>query len=246
MKTIKFFIFCMIAALFVQAQDVPPHTLSEVEVIPPRFTAVKADNWQNVVSVNNYIAKNLNQMAILGYRDEGTEVVKFVVTATGEIADITIINSVSLAVDDEITHVLKSSSHMWMPGQNNGVPVAMEKEIAIQIKIGTTEPNAQGRDFTKVAQDYYAKGAKKLLIQQKPRQALHKFESAMRYRPYDKGVLVMLALCKMELGKTEAAQKDLARLKKLGGVETVVPEPFAQYTNNVKSYNKLIEILAIR
>ncbi len=246
MKTINFLLFCMITAIFVQAQNVPPHTLSEVEVIPPKFTAIEAVKWETGVSINDYISENFTYPSIIGLPHEGTEVVQFAITQTGGIGDITIINSVSKAVDEEIIRVLKNTDHMWRPGQNNGIPVVMEKEIAIQIKTGATERTATNRDFTEIATGYFQKGAKKLVVKQKPRQALHQFEWAARYKPYDKSTLFMLALCKLELGQNEAAYKDIARIKKLGGSTTAFTEQLAENTQNLESYNLLMEELAIR
>lgn len=246
MKTISLFLTCMIAALFVQAQYVPPHTLSEIEVIPPKFTPVKAVKWETRVTVNDYIARNFVYPSIIGLPHEGTEVVQFTISPTGEIGKIAIINSVSVEIDNEIIRILRNTDRMWKPGQNNGIPVAMEKELAIEVKVGASETTAPNRYFTAIATDYFTKGAKKLLIKQKPRQAMHQFESAVRYKPYDKGALLMLALCKMELGKSEAAFKDIARLKKLGGTQSIIQEQLTENIQDLESYHTLMDELASR
>lgn len=236
----------MMAAIFVQAQNVPPFTLSEVEVIPPKFTAQKAVNWEKGATIDDYIAENFRNPDAIGFPLEGTEVVQFVITENGEVDNFVVINSVSKEVDEEIIRLLKNTNHMWMPGQMNGEYSAMEKEIAVQVKVGTSEANASKHDFTKIATAYFTKGAEKLLVKQKPRQALHQFESAVRYKPYDEASLFMLALCKIELGKIESAQKDIARLKKLGVAETIFPEQFAEKVQHYESYDELIAELAIK
>ena len=246
MKTIKIFLICMTAAIFVQAQNIPPHTLSEVEVIPPKFTAQKAVNWEKGASVDDYIAENFRFPDVRGIPQEGTGVVQFVITENGAVDNFVVINSVSKEVDEEIIRVLQKTNHMWMPGQMNGEYSAMEKEIAVQVKVGTSEANASNRDFTKIAEAYFTKGGEKLFVKQKTRQALHQFESAIRYKPYDEGSLFMLALCKIELGKIEDAQKDIARLKKLGGTEALFPEQLAEDVKRFESYDELIAQLTTR
>lgn len=243
MKTIKFFIFCMVAALIAQAQDVPPFVADEAEIVPPKFKESAMATWQSSASINDYVAGNFNLVIEAGDMQEGTEVVNFLVTEEGKIRNIKIINSVSREVDQEITRVLSNTNNMWIPGQNNGIPVAMEKEIAIQIKVGISDTEALEHDFTKIAERYFTKGAEKLLIEQKTRKALHQFEHAARYKPYDEGVLFMLALCNMELGKNQEANKYISRVKKISGQNSIVPEHFAHYAN-FKSYQELIELLA--
>ena len=247
MKTIKLLFVCMLATLFAYAQEnVPPYMMTDVEVTPPKFTAVKYSPVDNTNSLKTYIANNFKYDADFGGSAEGTEVVKFTVNADGRLSDIQIVNSVSPTVDNLITSILEETDYMWMPGKNNGTPVAMEKEIAIQVKLGMTESSAENRDFTVIAQDHFTKGAEKLFFDRKTKKAIKHFESAIRYRPYDQGTLYMLALCEVDRGNREAAQAYVDRFRKLGGDKNILEEELAQKLKNVEGYELLSELFATK
>lgn len=235
----------MFAVIYVSAQNIHPHTLSEVEVSPPAFTAVKVVEENSKESIDNYIAKEFRMPPVIGTVHEGTEVVQFVVNPSGKLSDFNIINSVSPEVDQEIIRVLQTTNNMWIPGKNNGIPVAMEKEIAVAVKTGTTDAEAFKKDFMEIARTYFTRGAKKLYFHGKTKNALKQFEIAIRYKPYDKGLLMLRALCKMELGETEAAKQDLARIKKLGGIDSSSPY-LSEDIKKIKSYEEIAELLAIQ
>lgn len=243
MKTIKILFTCLIASVFVTAQNVPPLTLEEVEVSPPEFAAAKNIDVQN--PFHQYLTENFHHQTIIELVHEGTEVVQFTVNPSGKLSDFKVINSVSKQIDKELIRVLKTTNHMWIPGQNNGVPVAMEREIAIAVKTGESNAEAVNKHFTRTAQAFFTKGAKKLLIQGKTKSALKNFEVAIRYKPYDRALLMMHALCKMDLGENKAAKQDLARIKKLGGIETSPPY-LTEDIKKLKTYAELTELLAIQ
>lgn len=235
----------MLVAIFAHAQEsVPPYTMEDVEVTPPKFTAVKYSPTDNTNALKTYIANNFKYDADFGEAAEGTQVVKFIINSDGSLSNIEVVNSVSPTVDDLITNILAETDYMWMPGKNNGVPVAMEKEIAIQIKLGMTESAAEDRDFTEIAQDYFTKGAEKLFFDQKTKKAIRCFEAAARYRPYDQGTLYMLALCEVDRGNMDAAQAYVERFRKLGGDKDILEENLAQDVKSVDGYELLSQLFA--
>lgn len=213
MKTIKILVICMFASFVVTAQNLPPFALEDVEVVPPEFTLQYTADSE--YSINSYISKNFVYPEITRLPHEGTEVVKFAIKSNGELSDIHVINSVSPAIDTEIIRILKTTKHMWVPGKHNGEPTTMEKEIAIQVKASHSEWLNNDRDFTAIATRHFSKGAQKLLVQRKTRQALGQFKDALRYKPYDQGLLKMLALCEIELGHTELADAYLSRIEEI-------------------------------
>ncbi|WP_319481516.1 hypothetical protein [uncultured Draconibacterium sp.] len=247
MKTIKILFICMIASIFAYAQEnVPPYMMTDVEVTPPKFTAVKYSPADHSNSLKTYIANNFKYDAEFGETTEGTEVVKFTVNADGSLSEIEVVNSVSPTVDELITSILEETEYMWMPGKNNGVPVAMEKEIAIQVKLGITESSAENRDFDEIARNYFTKGAEKLFFDQKTRKAIRHFETAIRYRPYDQSTLYMLALCEVDRGNTEAAQAYVDRFRQLGGDKDILEEKLAQNVKSVDGYELLSQLFATK
>lgn len=237
----------MLATLFAYAQEeVPPYMMTDVEVTPPKFTAVKYNATESTNSLKTYIANNFKYDADFAEATEGTEVVRFNINTDGSLSDIKVVNSVSPTIDELITGILEETNYMWMPGKNNGVPVAMEKEIAIQIKLGMTESAAENRDFTEIAQDHFTKGAEKLFIDRKTKKAIKHFETAVRYRPYDQGTLYMLALCEVDRGNTEAAQAYVDRFRKLGGDKELLEEQLAQDLKGVDGYEQLSQLFATK
>jgi len=247
MKTIKILFICMVAAIFAHAQEsVPPYVMDGVEVTPPKFTAVKYTAPAIENALKTHIAQNFDYKPDFGDALEGTEVVQFIINTDGTLSDIEIVNSVSPSADKEIKRVLQATDNMWIPGKNNGVPVAMEKEIAIQIKHGSSESLAYQRDFTEIARGFFTKGSEKLLVEHKTKQAIRQFKVAVRYQPYDKSTLYMLALCELDLNNSKAAQAYVERIQKLGGIDEVPIENFAENIKNIDSYNVLTQLLTTK
>ena len=247
MKTIKLLFICMFAAIFAHAQEtVPPYTMEDVEVTPPKFTAVKYNAVDNTNSLKTYIANNFKYDTEFGETAEGTEVIKFTVNSDGSLSDIKVVNSVSPNVDNLLTNIIGETNYMWMPGKTNGVAVAMEKEIAIQIKLGMTESAAEQRDFTEIARNHFTKGAEKLFVDRKTKRAIKCFETAARYRPYDQATMYMLALCEVDRGNIDAAQAYVERFRKLGGDKDLLEENLAQDVKSVEGYELLSQLFATK
>ncbi|WP_346861632.1 energy transducer TonB [uncultured Draconibacterium sp.] len=241
MKTIKILLICMFAVVYVSAQNVPPYTIAETEVNQPKFMAVKMANNTVENSLHNYIAQNF-KYPTSEVNHEGTEVVHFVIDATGEVSNFTIVNSVSAKIDNEILRVLEGTDNMWIPGQTNGVPVAMEKEIAIKIVSSIASADPAHKDFAEIARTYYTKGSEKLLLEHKSKQALRNFDKGIKYKPYDQSLLYLRGLCLYELGKTDEAHQDWARVKKLGGYN-MNDSYFAEDIKKLKGYHEIAAML---
>ena len=175
MKTKIIFLLCMIVSIIALGQNQKVEEMknvlekSEVEVNPPKFTGIEnfltLQENEKFESIAVYLCKNVSypEKAIEYYR-EGTEVVQFVVTPSGELTDFTVINSVSSEIDQEIIKVLKTTREMWKPGLNNGNPVAMLKEVSMVFKMGDTEYGAAHKNFTTMAKIHFNKGGKKFFM----------------------------------------------------------------------------------
>lgn len=247
MKTIRLLLVCMLAAVFAHAQEnVPPYMMTDVEVTPPKFTAVKYTQPADANSLKAYIASNFASQTDFNQSSEGTAVLQFVINTDGSVSDIEVVNSVSPTVDDLLTAILEETDHMWIPGKNNGAPVAMEKEIAVQVKLGITESSAAQRDFTEIAEDHFTKGAEKLFFDRKTKKAINHFETAIRYRPYDQGTLYMLALCEMDQGNSDKAQAYVDRIQKLGGDKDLLEDKLAEDVKSIGAYDQLSALFATK
>jgi TonB family protein len=210
-----------------------------VKVSPPRFIAneelLSVLNETQFGSLNDYLISNIQYPEnSKKWKEEGTEVIQFVVTTKGDLTDFKVINSVSPAIDQEVIRVLKTTNGLWRPGLNNEKPVAMGKEVSIVFKLENTN------DFTTRAKRYYTTGAKMLLIKERPKLALMNYNQAVTLLPNDKCILLGRGMAKYELGDKSGACQDWNRIKALGGFEGDV------YLDNyceMKGYSDMISTI---
>lgn len=242
MKTIFSYLLCMIISICVFGQDQQRHLVDEVEVTPPKFTGVMQLQAPASGDLNEYLINSLRYPEISkNIHSEGTEVVQFNISATGEVTDFKVINSVSPDIDAEVIRVLKSTNGMWIPGVNNGEPVAMEKEVSIAFKFDLLENWALAKDFKEIAQIFFQKGSKKLFFKHNVKQALRKYDKAINYMPNDQNVLLFRGLCLYELGQKDAAYTDWTRAKTLGGVDH--SGYLTEQASSLKGYDEMMSML---
>jgi tetratricopeptide (TPR) repeat protein len=230
MKTISIFATIMLTAAFAfgQKQDI-----DEVKVTPPKFTGitnpVPALQEGKFESIEDYLARNIlyPEKDAKSFK-QGTEVVQFVVSPTGELTDFTIINGVSPQINEEVIRVLQTTNGMWFPGYNNGNPVAMEKQVTVVFKI---EGNRFTPDFKTQATNYFSKGSELFLVEQNPKKALKYYDKGIMLLPNEKGLLLMRGLARYETGDKEGATRDWQRIATLGHSFN------SEYLDNLTSLN---------
>ncbi|WP_372948868.1 energy transducer TonB [Mariniphaga sp.] len=215
MKTISIFALLMLAAVFAYGQK---QKIDEVKVTPPKFTGVanafSTSKDGHFESINDYLAKNIQypEEDVKSFK-QGTEVVQFIVSPTGELTDFTIVNGVSQQINEEVIRVLQTTNGMWFPGYNNGNPVAMEKEVSVVFKI---EGFRFSTDFKTLATNYFSKGSELFLEKQNPKKALKYYDKGIVLLPNDKGLLLMRGFARYETGNKEGATRDWQRITTLG------------------------------
>ena len=167
-------------------------------------------------SLNDYLSDRIAHPSQFSKRKktEGTEVIQFDVTPEGELSQFRVINSVSPEIDEHVISVLKTTSGFWTPGEINGEPATMTREISVVFKHVNYEGPFQ-KDFSRQGKLHFEKGAKHLLIGRNPKKALKHFNKGINYQPYEKPLLFMRGLCLKELGDEEGARRDWERLKTL-------------------------------
>ena len=251
MKTIVIILACLILTITAIGQNESKDrvvSINEVEVTPPKFTGI--ENVANIVqgtetaTIHQYVADNFKYPYKNGIWYEGTEVVRFTVTHSGELSNFNVLNSVSHKIDEEIILVLESTNGMWKPGYNNGKPVDMEKEFAMAIKIGVSEDQALMKDFKKIAKCDFKSGNKSFFAKGKPKKALKHYDHGIKLMPYDQALFYMRGLCRYELGDKEGARQDWERLVNLGGIDN--SEYFAEDVKKLKGYHEVTEMLKTR
>lgn len=220
MKNYLIILICMLVSGIALGQN-QSNKLDEIKVTPPKFTGVEEFNKleTNENSITNYLAAHFYYFEKNERRHEGTEVIQFNVTPEGNVANIKITNSVSPQIDREMIRVIKTTNGMWKPGYNNGSPVAMTKEIVIKVRANNADGLTMDRDFTQIAQYYFAKGSKNFFVKGNIKRALRNYDEGIRYKPHDKSLCMLRGLCRYELGMIEGARQDWQRLRELGGLD---------------------------
>lgn len=247
MKTKVFFVLCMaIAAVTfgqnqLTAQCNPENNSSEVKITAPKFYWNKDASRQlqgnHSSLINSYLSENLEYPeTALRYSIQGTEVVRFTVTDKGDVTNIKIINSVSPEIDEEAIRVLETTSGKWVPGFKNGIPVEMDKEIAMFFQIGYNN-SATNLEMREQATVLFRKGSKSLVVQNNPAKAVKYFDRALQYLPYEKNILYLRGMARLILNDKNGAKEDWDRMKALQLID-IEAEKFTQsITNNTQNQN---------
>lgn len=242
MKTIILFISCIIFTGIVLGQE-PEATVNEVKVTAPKFAGIENAtailNGMKSETINEYLLKNFEYSGHQFF--EGTVVVQFTVTPSGELTDFAIINSVSLQIDQEMIRVLKNTEGMWIPGYSNSVAVEMTKEVSMAIYPRGNSSKSVTEIFTEKATGYFNDGSKNLFEKHNPKKAMKYYTKGINYMPYDKSLLLLRGICRFETGDKEGAHKDWERLNSLGGFD-LENSYLTDNMKELKSYNELLGI----
>jgi TonB family protein len=181
------------------------------EITPPKFSAGETFiQGRYFATVDDYLMHTVQYpQEAVNSGNQGTEVVKFVVTPSGDVTSFSVINSVSAEIDEEVIRMLQSTSGLWQPGSINGEVVAMEKEVSVAFKLHPTG------DFVSMAKDYLKLG-NKMLLKGNTRKALSFYDKAVTLLPNEEALLAVRGMCRYQTGDTIGAATDCERLKSLG------------------------------
>lgn len=237
------FLLCIAisAITFGQEKKKYANEIEGVRVSPPKF--IGSEKLPAILNTGEFTSLGEFMSMYIQYPqkskerfEEGTEVIQFVVSTTGELSDFKIVNSISPEIDAEVIRVLQKTDRMWNPGLNNDKPVAMEKEFSIAFKLnyGSSDNTT---NFTTEAQSYFKKGNKRFFIKDNSKSALKYYDKAAQYLPNDKALLVTRGMCRYELGDKNGACLDWNRIKTLGGLEGDA------YLNNFCEYKGYAEMI---
>jgi len=249
MKKIVNFLICLTLSLVAIGQNETQSLTVEIEgieVTPPKFTGSEYRaailDADHSLLIKDYLLKNvICTRSSSKCQPEGIEIVQFTVTPSGEVANITVINSVSPKIDKELIRVLNTTSGMWKPGYINGEPNAMVKELSMIFTVGEYNYSAVINRFTHNAINYYEKGSMNLLVKNNPKKALRLYNKGVQYKPHDKCLLMLRGICHYELGDTESAKRDWNRIVFLGGIDF---GKFHEDLVGMKGYSNMTDILA--
>jgi len=212
-----------------------------VKVTPPRFAGIEksvlALQKGQFESITDYMARKVEypQKSAESF-EQGTVIVQFTVSATGEMSDLKVVNSVSREIDEEVIRVLKTTEGMWIPGINNETPVAMDNEVSVVFKIA----GEKYCDFDYLGRKYFSKGSEMLNVNHNPKKALTYYDKGIVLLPKDVSLLLMRGLARYEVGNKVGAFQDWNRIKALGGS---VGNGLLDTYSNMEGYTALISIL---
>lgn len=239
MKTKVVFLLCMIVSVVGFGQNEIQELMTETKVVPPKFPIVKTPiQDKSIESINDYLA------SFVQYPDnavktwlEGTEVVRFVVTPTGELTNFKVINSVCSDIDKEVIRVLNFTSGQWRPGTVDGEPVAMEREVSMNFKI------FEKTDFVTMARKFLIQGGNLLFVEKNPKKAMRYLEKGINLLPNEESLLTIRGMCKYELGDKEGARSDWDRIKNLSDKDKnqLAPTYLAKDFSQFNGYAEMIQ-----
>jgi TonB family protein len=226
MKRNLVFAVNMLVAVFAFGQN---QDLNEIEVKAPMFHSEFYDN------INDFLFSGIEypvEAAKAGY--EGTAVIQFIVTPNGNVTDFKVVNSVSDLIDKEVIRILEITNGMWIPRYENGIPVAMNKEVSVAFKL------SPATDFVEMAKFYLSKANQLYFNDKQPKKALKYLDKGINLLPNDETLLVVRGMCRYELGDETGAKNDWSRIGDKGKID--LNEYTAQLENH-KGYNELMAIL---
>jgi len=236
MKKSVIFLAGMVITMIAAGQN---QRIEDVIVTAPKFNGAETFvQGSYFASVDDFLSHTVEypQEALTG-GFQGTEVVEFVVTSSGEVSGFNVINSICSEIDEEVMSVLKLTSGMWLPGSVNGKPSDMKQEVAVTFKLHPTN------DFVAMAKKYMEQG-NKMLIQGNPAKALKYYDKGVTVLPNEEALLTMRGLCLYQLGDEEGATRDWSRLKSLGYFDNSNSKDENLLANYkvLKGYNEIIRL----
>lgn len=184
--------------------------------------------------IYSYLRENVEYPEVaLKYNIQGTEILQFTVTASGDVAHIKVVNSLCPEIDEEITTVLNTTNGMWQPGLKNGEPVDMEREIAMVFQISGFKNGTNENLFKEQATALFNKGSKALLSQNNPAKALKYFDKALKFLPNESTILYSRGMAKYLLNDIEGAQADWNRMDVLSAARNEKGNSTPLVTENI-------------
>jgi tetratricopeptide (TPR) repeat protein len=250
MKTIFFMLFIsgLSLACFAQNDFDLPKTdvkVNEVTVSPPEFTGIPnyLESTRNGPDlIKRYLSENIVYPAKAAKcNSQGTELIKFTVTADGNLEDIKILNHVCPAIDKEMLRALKTTEGMWKPGIRDGQPVDMEYELFLTFALQSNSEEAKTA-FLKEMQNHFKNGSKQMLLKQNFARAERCFDKAIVLWPFEPNTLMLRGLCRYEQGRTVEAVEDWERVKELTGIDFINEFEGEKYSH-LKGYHEFLGLI---
>lgn len=242
MKTILVMLIAIVFALAGNAQEKMSRTLESMDVIPAQFIGTQyiANTDQGADLLMQFLRSSIsedNRLTEVNF--EGTEVVKFTVTETGNVKDIKFVNGICNEIDDAVARALYSTSGMWKPALKGGNDHECYKEVSLTFS-HQMDNVATETYFRHQAEKYYDKACQQMFTDQKLKKAERNFSEGLKYMPYDGSMLYLRGVCRYEKGNIDGALEDWARFTDVTGF-TTAPQELTLDKNQFKGVEAFAE-----
>lgn len=211
MKTNVISILAAAISVFTFSEVQAQLLLEEMKIIPPVFPDREVVvEGETCASIDQYLINGVEYTLLPGRNHlAGTEVIRFEVSVRGELTSFQVINSISPEIDAEVIRVLRTTSGKWIPGNIDGKPFTMTREISLVFK------PFSAYDLVGNARVLQGKGNKLMFLKNNSKRALRYYDRAVKLLPYEECILAARCLCKYELGDEKGYQEDLERMMAL-------------------------------
>ena len=230
MKTTVIIAACILMATVSFAQN---PKINEIEVTAPKFQSELYQSENDFLN-NNVAYPEASKNAGL----QGTEVVEFIVTQSGKIKDINVVNSVSPEIDNEVIRLLETTNGKWTPGTTDGNPVNMKTEVSVAFFLHSAE------NMVKAAKDYQQKGNHWMFEKNNPEKAIKFYNRGIVLLPNEESLLAMRGLCNYQLGNEKEATNDWERIKTLANaIGNNTAENLVGINHDLNGYTQMMETI---
>ncbi len=206
-RYVVFLIIALIAATGA-GQNKNSDSFNTGKTTSPEFLADKIIiQGEQVKSLNDYLNKMVQYpQESVNCCLQGTEVIEFVVTKTGELTSFKVLNSICPKIDEEVIRAVKSTRVKWIPGTINKEPADIKQEVAVVFQL------CSNSDFINKANKFAQKGNKLLFDRNNPKKALKYYNMGIVLLPNEESLLASRSLCNFRLGNMTDAKNDWERI----------------------------------
>jgi TonB family protein len=197
MKKLHYLGILMLIASVSYTTHAQNQMMNEITITPPMLNSANSDDLTELLQTALEYPVNSRNRGL-----QGTEVIRFSVSTTGTIEDITVINSVSKEIDREVIRAIQTTSGKWEPGTIDQDPLKMNREVSLLFALYSPD------DMLITARKNIRKGNKLMYSRNKPERALRYYNMAYALFPNEKSVMLPRNCCLKRLGYPTYTEKN--------------------------------------
>jgi TonB family protein len=172
--------------------------LSENEATLPKF-----NGSSDIGQLRDYLQREFVYPPIsVENGEQGTVVIKFLITNQGKIDSIEILNKVSSSIDKESIRCLKTTESKWTSAKLKDNNITISLIVPIYLKIAKSGKG----------EDYYINKGDKYYSKMDYKNSLSNYSEAIKLNPFNSGILEKKIDCEKKLNQTLDLERDLKLL----------------------------------